>query len=378
MARPLYREAAKEPQNLTNEGHAGLWFDKFCNTWSVGNREWSLSSADTRSESPKLRWINSVTISRMGSEGQLMEVAQRLSKMAVRRGGKVAVFTSDSRFVTGLGQSHPVENGFAWHPILGVPFLPGSSIKGMVRSWAELDADPRPDTMTRQRILGDVDHVGNVVFLDAIPFRPVQLEADVITPHYAGWTAEDPPGDWRSPTPIPFLVAAAETSFLFTLIPRDSGNENDLDTVLEWLASALKWAGSGAKTAVGYGRAREDEAATRLFDKVAVAVHEETPIDHQAPAPPETAGDYWRQEVAGLSEEDVLELVRINLERGDLEDGDARYAFASAVVNEHANMVSAWRRRQRIDPANTSAGGRKCRDRAQLLDSIVAERAETI
>ena len=47
------------------------------------------------------------------------------------------VFTTDGRFVTGTGRSHSVENGFAWHPTLGTPYLSGSSVKGMIRARAQ-------------------------------------------------------------------------------------------------------------------------------------------------------------------------------------------------------------------------------------------------
>jgi CRISPR-associated protein Cmr6 len=30
-----------------------------------------------------------------------------------------------------------VENGFLWHPTLGVPYLPGAAVKGLVRAYVE-------------------------------------------------------------------------------------------------------------------------------------------------------------------------------------------------------------------------------------------------
>jgi CRISPR-associated protein Cmr6 len=36
-----------------------------------------------------------------------------------------------------LGNPHPVEKGFLWHPTLGTPSLPGSGVKGLVRAWVE-------------------------------------------------------------------------------------------------------------------------------------------------------------------------------------------------------------------------------------------------
>ena len=82
-----------------------------------------------------------------------------------------------------------------------------------------------------------------------------------MTPHYAGWSEkDDPPGDWRSPTPIPFLATAAGTSFLFGIIPLRHASAQDLLLVESWIQDALEWAGVGAKTAIGYGRLARDEA----------------------------------------------------------------------------------------------------------------------
>ena len=260
MTRPLHKNAAQHPKARPSGGHAGLWFDKFCDRWRVQGASWTMTSAKGDDEdNPKLGWINTLTRSPVGTAHQIGECALRLSQLAGRRGGRFYVFTTESRFVTGLGCSHPVENGFAWHPTLGTPYLPGSSIKGMVRAWAKCSADPQPACDIVQRLLGDLGQAGQVCFLDAVPLGPVQLEADVMTPHYAGWTDTDLPGDWRSPTPIPFLTTAAGTAFVFSIMPCCTVSDGDLDTIGDWLGSALIWAGSGAKTAVGYGRFRRDE-----------------------------------------------------------------------------------------------------------------------
>ena len=99
-----------------------------------------------------------------------------------------------------------------------------------------------------------------------------------MTPHYAGWAEKEPPGDWRSPTPIPFLVAAAGTPFLFGVLPRGDDVDGALDEVMSWLCSALAWSGSGAKTAVGYGRFRRDEPRT---DELTQRLHKQE-REHEA------------------------------------------------------------------------------------------------
>ena len=266
MNRPLYAAAADEPAHREPAGHAGLWFDKFCNTWRRDGGAWTMKEDKERRErgadgNPKLEWLRTLVDGPVGAQEQIDEYALRIVRLVERRGGLAVVFKTDARFVTGLGRSHPVENGFAWHPTLGTPCLPGSSVKGMVRAWVDADPDPRPGAEeTRDRLLGTPGRAGRLCFLDAVPTVPVRLDADVMTPHFAGWSAGDPPGDWRTPTPIPFLVTAAETRFLFGVLPVQPLGDGDLSTVEIWLRDALAWAGAGAKTAVGYGRfGRDDE-----------------------------------------------------------------------------------------------------------------------
>ncbi len=54
-------------------------------------------------------------------------------------------------FVTGMGMEHPLENGFAFLDPYGVPYLPGSSVKGVLRRAAEelalFEADSRGWTL---------------------------------------------------------------------------------------------------------------------------------------------------------------------------------------------------------------------------------------
>ena len=190
MNLPLYRGATARRRDAG--GHAGLWFDKFCDRWRIEQSTWTLKGDDRNN--PKLAWINTLTSGTVGEESQIREAELRLAALVERRGGRWEVFTTASRFVTGLGCSHPVENGFAWHPTLGTPFLPGSSIKGLVRSWAERDADPRPDGESVECLLGSPRKAGSICFLDAIPVEPVPLEAEVMTPHYAGWDKGKPTG----------------------------------------------------------------------------------------------------------------------------------------------------------------------------------------
>ena len=369
MSRPLYKTAAAQPASPAVEGNAGLWFDKFCNQWRVTNGSWSMSSGNGKSN-PKLEWIRSLAgCGPIGTQNQIEECALRLMRLIDGRGGRAAVFTTESRFVTGLGRSHPVENGFAWHPTLGAPYLPGSSIKGMVRSWTETDADPHPDEETRARLFGEAGKAGSISFLDAVPVAQVQLEADVMTPHYAAWSENDPPGDWRSPSPIPFLTTAAGASFLFGFVPCRAVADDDLNAVADWLRSALSCAGAGAKTAVGYGRFRRDDEQTSHWMQRPAAEARRRREKQERLEAAKTPEGRWRLEIQGRSEAEILDLVRIHLEKEPLKDPDERRAFNRAV--QSTGLIEQWREGRKQEP-QTNIGKRKLKERARLLDDAIA------
>ena len=239
VALPLYKTDRQHQPRLARAGHAGLWFDKFCNRWTIQGSVWGMSSVDKDAENPKLGWIKKIADHPVGAQDVLAESTARLVQLVRRRGGRCGVFTTQSRFVTGLGRSHPVENGFAWHPTLGTPYLPGSSIKGLVHAWAQTETDRK----IIPHLFGKQEQVGHVCFLDAVPVKPVTLETDIMTPHYGGWSPDDPPGDWRSPTPIPFLVTAAHTPFLFGIVPppRDGTGQSGVRLGLVELRFGVGW-----------------------------------------------------------------------------------------------------------------------------------------
>ncbi len=241
--------------------NAGLWYDKFFNGWDD-----ALAAVP---EGNKADWVKN-SANTCGESSALNEQYQRLQCLVTARSGCMRHFKTDGRFVTGLGREHPVENGFAWHHTLGVPYLPGSSLKGVLRAWAREQDVGRADMV---RIFGPDDchtaGVGSVLFFDAIPPTPVCLQADVMTPHYGKYyqdePARTPPADWHNPVPIPFLVVADAQTFVFALAPRrlnHSQDKQDCETVTRWLEEALAWLGAGAKTALGYGRFKPDQATT--------------------------------------------------------------------------------------------------------------------
>ncbi len=251
MARPLY-ETEAELTGRPEESNAGLWYDKFCDQWQ---EKW-----DGLGENGKRNWIQGVTNEPVGDFRLITEIVSRRLNLIEKCGGTVIYLKTEGPFVTGLGRNHPVENGFAWHPSLGTPYLPGSSVKGIVRSWAKAWEEESEEVISR--IFGTKDSdspsVGSVIFLEAIPLDKVQLKPDVMTPHYGPYyQGSEPPADWHNPVPVPFLVVDSKQDFLFGLLPRrpqEAQDKEDCQKATKWLKDALKYIGGGAKTAVGYGR----------------------------------------------------------------------------------------------------------------------------
>lgn len=287
LPRPLYKSS--EGAKFSTEANAGLWYDKFVDRWE-GN-SWDQAKAN------KLAWIKTVT-GPVGCPKLINEFATRVKRLAEQSAGRAFVLTTESRFVTGLGREHPLENGFAWHHTLGTPYLPGSSIKGLIRNWAKQWEGQTKEEVNA--ILGGPGCVGRVLLLDALPTHPPELEADVMTPHYSAYYQSsgktvEAPGDWLSPTPIPFLVVAANTPFQFALLPNTPADIPHLATVEQWLRDALIWLGAGAKTAVGYGRFAE------IVQKAAV------PVVPRAPSKiSDITTEQLKQRLAELSSSQVL------------------------------------------------------------------------
>ena len=366
MNRPIYASAAQLGTSRKAAGHAGLWFAKFCNTWYRDGDAWAMKG--DKKDNPKLDWLQTLVGSPVGTKDQIEEYASRLVRLVKRNRGLAAVFKTESRFVTGLGLSHPVENGFAWHPILGTPYLPGSSVKGMIRAWAKQSSDQSAgNEKIRKRLLGSPRQAGLLCFLDAVPTSPVSLEIDVMTPHFAGWNEKDLPGDWRSPTPIPFLVAAPGTSLHFGILPIRPVEDGDLSVVQAWLRDALVWAGAGAKTAVGYGRfCRDDNVSrwtARFDDEDRQRIEERNRRESMR-----TPEGRWRLEIKGRSETEVLENVRIHLEKEPLTNTRERRAFAHAVLS--TDFVESWRI-GRPNDSRTNVGKKKLKQRARLVDDAI-------
>jgi CRISPR-associated protein Cmr6 len=262
--------------------HKGLWFERFFHGY---NPQWEIDKAQ------KQRFINEVTGS-CGETDSLQAHALQQAKLCEALKGQHKIFKSNWHFITGMGNNHPVENGFSWHPTLGTPYLTGATVKGLVRAWIEQWADLGEEALRNQcyEWFGSEDkdpekqqkeaRTGDLVFFDALPVEAVELQCDIMTPHGGDWYskggeisadtyAKTLPADWHDPNIIPFL-SVKKTSFQFMVAPTSRALKRDptktkvqVEEAMQALSDALEFLGAGAKTAAGYGHFQEDRIVNR-------------------------------------------------------------------------------------------------------------------
>lgn len=164
----------------------------------------------------------------------------------------------EARLLVDYGRTTVIESSVSFHPILGVPRIPGTALKGITGAW-NIEADGARDPALGQGPEASQGaRRGTVDFLDALPANGhFALALDVLTPHYGPYyRGVSPPGDWLSPVPFTFLTVV-NTRFVFDLVAR-AKDEADLIRLSATLAEALVEHGVGAKTAAGYGYFGED------------------------------------------------------------------------------------------------------------------------
>jgi CRISPR-associated protein Cmr6 len=211
-----------------------------------------------------------------------------------------------SPLAIGTGAKSVLEVGLSFQVPYGLPYLPGSSLKGAMRR-AAADALNITDELTEDKdakrsgyspekklsewgvnsedakirlwaeIFGTVEAAGAFEVFDAwlVPTsKPMML--DTVTVHFGEYyksKGKKPPRDGDAPNPIAMLAVRPKTKFLFAVQACDQASA---ESTAEILKGVLKKYGAGAKTNAGYGYFREPTA------------HAEDPVEpsRQAPKPP--------------------------------------------------------------------------------------------
>ncbi|AST00689.1 MULTISPECIES: type III-B CRISPR module RAMP protein Cmr6 [Geobacillus] len=175
------------------------------------------------------------------------------------------------RIVHGLGAGHVRETSLTIHPVYGLPYIPASSLKGLVRHWfieayCEGDEKRLSEHEDGCTIFGIQDHKGQVQFYDIFLIDGLRLEKDVLAVHmkeyYEGKKAAT---DNQKPVPVSFwTVMAAEVDIYLTAhgFRDDEKTTRLLEAASLYTKQALMEWGIGSKTSSGYGRFSEVDDVT--------------------------------------------------------------------------------------------------------------------
>ncbi len=230
------------------------------------------------------------------AQSQALITRQDSLMATVRDSLRLSINTkSISSFMTGTGIQHPLQNGFAFLQPCGLPYLAGSSVKGVLRNTARLlaedafgEGDYGFNPHTIEKLFGsevsrgdeESDNFvrGALTFWDVIvqPKESAQgkmtMSIDILTPHQSHYLQDgETPHDSGQPNPVPFLCVGAGAAFSFHI----TANQHLLgDLHSDWQTMLTKcfqfttdWFGFGAKTAVGYGVLKLDTAKLEAQQK---------------------------------------------------------------------------------------------------------------
>ena len=188
------------------------------------------------------------------------------------------------RLFSGLGDKGVFETQASLHPVTGLPRIPGSAIKGVLRAWvkqrhrlltaenSELAAQlpflwlfgvsdgdagsAGAEAANAADAAESADSAAALIIHDAwwdpeSQRAPLELEVD--TPHHALYYtgAADAASDTDDPNPNPQLAIAGR--FLFAIDHAGIGAEW-AGVCMQWLQACLAENGVGARTTLGYGR----------------------------------------------------------------------------------------------------------------------------
>lgn len=237
--------------NQLSDPNAGLWLDKFI--------------LDQAKEEKELRSKFVAEVASIPVPNSYKSFFARWEKMLAEYkscGYAVQSYeaVSSGRIVIGTGNESVLETAITLHRTYGVPYIPGSALKGLAASFARQYCGPnwKEDSENYKIVFGTTAEAGCVVFFDAFykpdpGFNKRPLHPDVMTVHHQNYYMKDniPPADWDDPNPVPFLSATG--TYLIALAV-SAGGELWLTSVSSILQTALKELGIGAKTSSGYGR----------------------------------------------------------------------------------------------------------------------------
>jgi len=271
----------------------GLYFQKFAkyhrkgdfsletrHSWDKGKKEWSLIN-NQFDQYHKYLSSNILKKRHLQQERYLSALSEHGVKTLTLS------FRSETRFLTGIGETSPTEVGMLFDRNSGVPYIPASSVKGVVRyAYCVNFARKNPEKIADGKFVDekDIDGLiplfgsldsknssrGGYAFMDVYAEEAPEIIIDIMNPHFGKYYKGDStegPVETEDPVPIKFLAIEKGVVFKFRGFFLSTEAESYCEQLVEAFVTALTELGIGAKTALGYGRF--DHAQEKEFQKLA-------------------------------------------------------------------------------------------------------------
>lgn len=189
---------------------------------------------------------------------------------------------STTKVLLGTGNASVHEFGFNLNKPWGVPYISGSTIKGLVSSylyrhggeewWRDRNSSKKSEcqvellggTLSTEKEEEAKSYIGSVIFNDAwlLPSEDKWFVEDIINAHNPKYYSGNRlPDGTENPNPVKIAALKPGLKFLVVL----EGSDNALQFIQSVLAKALVEEGLGGKTAVGYGRFEIQESSIDRF-----------------------------------------------------------------------------------------------------------------
>lgn len=368
---PYYDDLQKVASNMS-KGNFGLWFNKLI---PISNFDSCKASDERGNENntvscyhDKYNRIHKDTINRFLAEKHRNQ--QGFCSASSSRYEPV-IFKAKLKtpLITGIGESHPHEVSMVFDHNMGIPYIPASGIKGIVRfahtlgllfdipeeekkkdKEGKLYFDDEKEWTQIPRLFGTQAQRGSVVFLDAYPENVPDLHIDIMNPHYGDYYSDDknktPPADYLNPNPIKFLTVAKDTAFIFRALV-DKEYSELVDKVKNAFKKALTEEGVGAKTAVGYGLFEiiKVESVGGLYE----AIQKDQVKDERTQI--ENPADKFIQKIKLLKPTDAGPIcTTIDNALAKLESGEDKKTFAQAVKAHMGKSFRKSKAQKRLEP----------------------------
>lgn len=264
----LMRESLRDLVADCNNAHAGLLLQRGLTVWEDGEKH---------AKQKLLQKVAGVSPS-------------DLYKMAFKRWARVTAdkerfahvcATIDSRLYIGLNSAGALETGISTQHSYGMPMLPGSSIKGAVRHYAEqigLPDNIRHVLFGEEGKAGEDGKAGALVWHDGwfIPNSPLAKPfiLEVVTVHHQQYYSGSQSEADEMESPIPNQQIAAQGSFYF-VVEAPQGAKDWAEFAVNLLSDMLQQQGMGAKTASGYGYFADGEHGDETAQRYVRDIREE-------------------------------------------------------------------------------------------------------